>query len=219
MSRMRIIIVGAGRVGSRLAKVLGLEGHDIVVIDKDPSVFERLGKAFKGTTITGIGYDLDTIEKAGIDRADALVAVTNSDNANIVTALVGKNRFRVPKVIARIYDPLREKLYQTLGIQTFSSTSWAANKIKNVIAHAELIRHMSFGNGEVEVVEGEVGTQLAGKKIADLTVYGEIQPITIIRYGRAFVPTSGTILQEKDGISLVVMSTSVATIEKLLLTE
>ena len=214
---MRIIIVGAGRVGSRLAKVLNLEGHDIVIIDKDPAVFERLGKTYKGDTVTGIGYDLDVLEEAGIDRADALVAVTNSDNANVVTALVAKNRFRVPKVVARIYDPLRERLYQTLGIQTFSSTSWAANKIKNIIAHAELIRHMSFGNGEVEVVEGEVLPQLAGKKLADLTIPGEIQPISVIRYGRAFVPTSGTVLQEKDGLAFAVMSSTVATLKKLLL--
>ncbi len=214
---MRIIIVGAGRVGSRLSKVLGLEGHDIVIIDKDPRVFERLGKAFKGETVVGLGYDLDTLNEAGIDSADALVAVTNSDNANVVTALVAKNRFRVPKVVARIYDPLRERLYQTLGIQTFSSTSWAANKIKNVIAHAELIRHMSFGNGEVEVVEGEIAPQLAGKKLADLTIPGEVQPISVIRYGRSFVPTSGTVLQEKDGISFAVMSSAVPTLKKLLL--
>jgi trk system potassium uptake protein TrkA len=214
---MRIIIVGAGRVGSRLAKVLGLEGHEIIVIDKNPKIFERLGKTFKGKTVEGNGYDLDTLKKAGVERADALIAVTNSDNANVVIALVAVNRFRVPKVIARIYDPLREKLYQTLGIQTFSSTSWAANKIKNVVAHGELVRHMSFGNGEVEVVEGEILPQLAGKKVADLTVPGELEPISIIRYGRSFVLTSGTILQEKDGIAFVVMSTAVATLKKLLL--
>lgn len=214
---MRIIIVGAGRVGSRLAKVLALEGHEIIIIDKNPKVFERLGKAFKGKLVEGIGYDLDVLTEAGIDRADALVSVTNSDNANVVTALIALNRFRVPKVIARIYDPLRERLYQTLGIQTFSSTSWAANKIKNLIAHAEVIRHMSFGNGEVEVVEGEILPQLSGKKLADITVPGEVQPIAIIRYGRSFVPTSGTVLQEKDGIAFTVMSTAVATLKKLLL--
>ncbi|TET53961.1 MAG: TrkA family potassium uptake protein [Actinobacteria bacterium] len=215
---MRIIIVGAGRVGSRLAKVLDLEKHQVILIDKNPKIFERLGKAFKGKTVEGLGYDLDTLEEAQIERADALVSVTNSDNANVVTALIAKNRFQVPKVIARIYDPLRERLYQTLGIQTFSSTSWAANKINNVIAHAELIRHMSFGNGEVEVVEGEIKPQLSGKKVADLTIPGEILPISIIRYGRGFVPTSGTILQEKDGIAFVVMNTAVATLKKLLFT-
>lgn len=214
---MRIIIVGAGRVGSRLAKVLTLEGHEIVVIDKNTKVFDRLGKAFKGKLVEGIGYDLDVLTKAGIERADALVSVTNSDNANVVTALIALNRFRVPKVIARIYDPLRERLYQTLGIQTFSSTSWAANKIKNLIAHAQVIRHMSFGNGEVEVVEGEILPQLAGKKLTDITVPGEVQPIAVIRYGRAFVPTSGTVLQEKDGIAFTVMSTALETLKKLLL--
>jgi len=213
---MQIVIVGAGRVGSRLAKVLDLEGHKVIVIDEKAKVFERLGKAFKGRTVEGIGYDLDVLEQSGIDRADALVAVTNSDNANVVTALIGKNRFQVPKVIARIYDPLRERLYQTLGIQTFSTTSWAANKINNIITHAEVIRHMSFGNGEVEVVEGEVLPQLVNKKLAELTIPGEIQPISIIRNGRAFVPTSGTVLEEKDGIAFTVMTSAVTTLKKLL---
>lgn len=213
---MQIVIVGAGRVGSRLAKVLDLEGHKVIVIDEKTKVFERLGKAFKGRTVEGVGYDLDVLDEAGIDRADALVAVTNSDNANVVTALIGKNRFQVPKVIARIYDPLRERLYQTLGIQTFSTTSWAANKINNIITHAEIIRHMSFGNGEVEVVEGEVLPQLVNKKLAELTIPGEIQPISIIRNGRAFVPTSGTVLEEKDGIAFTVMTSAITTLKKLL---
>ena len=213
---MQIVIVGAGRVGARLSKVLDLEGHKVIVIDKSAKVFERLGKAFKGRTVEGIGYDLDVLQESGIDRADALVAVTNSDNANVVTALIAKNRFQVPKVIARIYDPLRERLYQTLGIQTFSTTSWAATKINNIITHAEVIRHMSFGNGEVEVVEGEVLPQLANKTLSELSIPGEVQPISVIRNGRAFVPTSGTVLEEKDGVAFTVMTSAVATLKKML---
>jgi trk system potassium uptake protein TrkA len=212
---MYIIIMGAGRVGSRLAKVLTLEGHKVTVIDSDPKAFKRLG-ASDITKIEGIGFDLDVLEKAGIEQADAFIAVTNGDNSNIVGSLIARNRFRVPKVIARIYDPLRERLYQTFGIQTISSTSWAANKIKNLLLHTELVRHMSFGNGEVEIYEGEVPPQLAGKKVDDLTIPGEISVIAIIRYGRSFVPTTGTVLEEKDGIAFTVTSTAIPTLKKLL---
>lgn len=213
---MYIVIMGCGRVGSRLAKVLTLEGHEVAVIDKDPTAFKRLGEAFKGKAIEGFGFDRDVLEKAGIEQADAFIAVTNGDNHNIVGALVAKNKFRVPKVVARIYDPAREKLYQHLGIQTISSTAWAANKIKNLICHVELIRHFSFGNGEVEVVEGEISPQLAGRSINDLNIPGEIAVIAIVRFGRAFIPTSGVTFQEKDGIQVAVESSSLPKLKKML---
>lgn len=213
---MYIVIMGCGRVGSRLAKVLTLEGHEVAVIDKDPTAFKRLGEAFKGKAIEGVGFDRDVLEKAGIEQADAFIAVTNGDNHNIVGALVAKNKFRVPKVVARIYDPAREKLYQHLGIQTISSTAWAANKIKDLICHVALIRHFSFGNGEVEVVEGEISPQLVGRSVNDLNIPGEIAVIAIVRFGRAFIPTSGVTFQEKDGIQVAVESSSLPKLKKML---
>lgn len=213
---MHIVIMGCGRVGSRLAKVLTLEGHEIAVIDKDPAAFKRLGKTFKGQAVEGIGFDRDVLKKAGIDRSDAFIAVTNGDNHNVVGALVAKNKFRVPKVVARIYDPAREKLYQHLGIQTISSTAWAANKIKNLICHIELIRHFSFGNGEVEIVEGEISPQLTGRSVNDLNIPGEITVVAIVRFGRAFIPTSGTVFQEKDGVQIVVETAALPKLKKML---
>jgi len=209
--------MGAGRVGSRLAKVLTLEGHKVALIDKDPKAFERLKKTISNIKhVEGIGFDLDVLQEAGIEKADAFIAVTNGDNSNIVGSLIAKNRFRVPKVIARIYDPLRERLYQKLGIQTISSTSWAANKIKNMILHAAVVRHMSFGDGEVEIVEAEISPQLNGKAVADLVIPGEINVVSVIRYGKSFVPTTGTILEERDGIALAVTSTAIPRLKKLL---
>src|SRR3990172_10162033 len=107
---MYIVIMGCGRVGSQLSKRLTLEGHEVGVIDKDPRAFKRLGKIFKGKMIEGIGFDLEVLKKAEIERADAFIAVTNGDNHNVVGALTAKNRFRVPKVVARIYDLNPEKL-------------------------------------------------------------------------------------------------------------
>ena len=213
---MYIIIMGCGRVGSQLAKRFILEDHKVTVIDKDPSAFKKLGKNFNGKKIEGIGFDEETLKEAEIEKADAFIAVTNGDNHNIVGAVTAKNRFRVPKVVARIYDPAREKLYQHLGVQTISSTAWAANKIKDLVLHVELVRHMSFGNGEVDLIEGEISPQLVGRKVADITIPGEIKVIALIRFGKASIPTAGTIFQEKDGVQVAVANASIPKLKKML---
>lgn len=213
---MYIIIMGCGRVGSQLTKVLALEGHDITVIDRQESAFQRLPKTFKGKMVTGIGFDQDILAEAGIERADAFIAVTNGDNSNIVGALVARNRFRVPKVVARIYDPVREKLYQHLGVQTISSTSWAANKIKDIVLHAHLVRHMSFGSGEVDLIEAEILAPLEGRRVADVNVHGEITVVTIVRNGHAFVPGLGTTFELGDGVQIVVDNSAIPKLKRLL---
>lgn len=213
---MYIVIMGCGRVGSQLAKVLTLEGHDIAVIDRQEAAFQRLPKTFKGKMVTGIGFDQDVLAEAGIERADAFIAVTNGDNSNIVGALVARTRFRVPKVVARIYDPVREKLYQHLGVQTISSTSWAANKIKDIVLHGEMVRHMSFGSGEVDLMEAEILAPLEGRRVADLNVHGEITVITVVRNGHAFVPGLGTTFELGDGIQIVVDNSAIPKLKRLL---
>lgn len=213
---MYIVIMGCGRVGSQLAKVLTLEGQDVAVIDKNPAAFERLGPTFKGKKIVGIGFDVDVLKEAAVDRADAFVSVTNGDNSNIVAARIARNFFRVPKVIARIYDPLRESLYRKLGIQTISSTTWAANKVKDLILHAALVRHLSFGSGEVDLIEGEITPQLAGRRVLDLNVPGEIKVVAIVRMGKAFIPGLGVEFEVGDGVQLVVLSSALPKLKRLL---
>ncbi len=213
---MHLVVMGCGRVGSQLAKVMTLEGHRVTVIDKNRDAFERLGPTFKGRKVEGIGFDLDVLKAAGIEEADAFVSVTNGDNSNILGARIAKNTFRVPKVIARIYDPFREKLYRQMGIQTISSTTWAANKIKDLVLHGELVRHLSFGNGEVDLVEGEIPPALAGRRVADLNVPGEVKVVAVIRLGRAFIPSLGTELEVGDGVQFVVLSSGMPKLKKLL---
>src|SRR4030042_1184683 len=108
---MRIIIIGCGRMGSGLAQTLSLRGHAVTVVDRDPQAFERLGPAFKGKTLTGIGFDRDVLLRAGIERADGLAAVTFSDEANVVAARLASNIFHVPRVVARLYDPRKAEIY------------------------------------------------------------------------------------------------------------
>ncbi|TMI87380.1 MAG: TrkA family potassium uptake protein [Bacillati bacterium ANGP1] len=119
---MHTVILGCGRVGATLALMLEDAGHSVSVIDQDREAFRRLGKRFRGKTILGIGIDEDVLRKAGIERARAFAATTSGDNSNIMSAQIAKVKFKVPRVIARIYDPLRAEAYKELGIDTISPT-------------------------------------------------------------------------------------------------
>ena len=120
---MRAIIVGCGRVGSRLARQLDGEGHDVTVIDERVAAFNRLGDGFKGNMVVGTGIDESVLRRAGIEEADFFASVTNGDNRNIMAAQIAKVVFGVPKVITRIYDPIREETYRELGLETLCSTT------------------------------------------------------------------------------------------------
>lgn len=128
---MRVIIMGCGRVGARLANLLETEGHAVTVVDTDSSSFDRLGPDFAGTTMVGSGIDMDALERAGIEGADAFAAVTQGDNRNIMASQIAKEIYKVPKVVTRIYDPIRQDTFQTLGIEAISPTVIGASAFYN----------------------------------------------------------------------------------------
>ena len=128
---MRYLIVGCGRVGSTLAKLLVADKHDVVVVDENPAAFKRLGNRFGGQVEVGTGIDYDVLKRAGAERADGFVAVTDGDNRNVMAALIAQKMFRIPKIVARIYDPPRGQLYRELGIETFSPTTIGAQIIRD----------------------------------------------------------------------------------------
>jgi trk system potassium uptake protein TrkA len=127
---MKIVIMGCGRVGAQLAALLDIEGHEVTVLDVNSGSFRRLMPTFKGTALLGDGTDEDSLRKAGIEEADAFIAVTQGDNRNVMAAQIAKQIFNVPKVLCRIYDPLREELYQTLGLDAISPTTVFAQLLK-----------------------------------------------------------------------------------------
>ncbi len=127
---MKVVIMGCGRVGARLATLLDIEGHSVTVLDTDDYSFRRLSPDFGGTALVGSGVDQEALKQAGIEEADAFVAVTQGDNRNIMAAQLAKHIFNVPKVVCRIYDPLRRELYTTLGIEAFSPTTIFAQMLK-----------------------------------------------------------------------------------------
>jgi trk system potassium uptake protein TrkA len=212
---MKAIVAGCGRVGALLAGRLTGEGHEVAVIDRDPLARERLGKNFQGTFVKGVIFDQQAVKKAGIEQADAFIAVSSGDNSNIVAALLAREVFKVPKVVARIFEPRRAQIYRRLGIPTVSSVSWASHEILTLVMHAQLEREVSFGDGEVQLARVEIGHRLAGRTPGDLTIPGEIQVVAVIRSGRSFIPGSGTVFAERDLLEVAVATTALPKLKKM----
>ncbi len=127
---MKVIIMGCGRVGSWLARLLDADGHQVTILDIDPYSFQRFLPDFKGTALVGYGIDEESLRRAGIEEADGFVALTEGDNRNVMAAQIAKHIFNVPRVICRIKDPLRQELYGTLGLETFTPTTVFARMLK-----------------------------------------------------------------------------------------
>lgn len=125
----KIVILGCGRVGSTLAKQMFGEGHDVTMIDQTGDAFRRLGTKFRGQRLVGSGLDQDLLRRAGLDKVTIFIAVTQGDNTNIMAAQIAREVFEVPRVVARIYDPIRAQAYRELGITTLCTTTLAAGLI------------------------------------------------------------------------------------------
>jgi trk system potassium uptake protein TrkA len=128
---MKVLIMGCGRVGARLAAVLDEEGHEVTVLDNDTYSFRRLPASFGGTALFGNGIDEEALKKAGIEEADVFVALTQGDNRNVMSCQIAKHIFNVPRVMCRIYDPLREEMYGALGLETISPTKVFVQLLKD----------------------------------------------------------------------------------------
>ncbi len=213
---MRVIIMGYGRIGSQVCKILTDQGHEVVIIDHDANADMRLVSNFKGRLIRGLGFDRKVLMEAGIEQADAFVAASSSDNANIVAARIAHNIFHVPRVVARLYDPRRAEIYKRLGLATVSSTSWGAERIYQELTHTDMDVWYSFGSGEVTLINIETPPQLYGRNVRQLTVPGEVQVISITRNDQAFIPVSGTEFREGDILNLAVLSSAMGRLEELL---
>lgn len=214
---MKIIVMGCGRVGSQVSLLLAERGHDVTVIDhRDTDATLRLGPKFKGRVINGLGFDENILIQAGIKQADAFIAASSSDNANIVGARIARNIFQVPRVAARLFDPRRAEIYQRLGLKTISTTTMGAERIYELITHSDLDVLHNFGHGEVSVVAAEVSSNLAGRTVRDLNVPGEFSVVSITREEKAFIPSPGTEFRVGDLLHLVVQSSALSRLQDML---
>lgn len=214
---MKVIVMGCGRVGSQLSNLLASRGHKVTVIDhRDADALTRLGPGFKGQVINGLGFDQQILLEAGIKTADAFVAASSSDNANIIGARIARNIFHVPRVVARMYDPRRAKIYQRLGLMTISRTDLGVRQIYEMVTHSDFDVLHKFGRGDVSMIAIDAPYTLNGHTVRELNIPGEVTVITITRNDQAFIPSSGTEFQEGDIIHMAVLATAMTRLEQLL---
>ncbi|HEY8314290.1 MAG TPA: NAD-binding protein [Candidatus Baltobacteraceae bacterium] len=201
---MRYLIVGCGRVGSTLAKLLDADTNDVTVIDEDPNAFRRLGQNFKGHVVVGTGIDYDVLKRAGAASTDGFIAVTNGDNRNVMAALIAQRMFHIKKIVCRIYDPPRGLMYRDLGIDTVCPTTIGAKMIRDMLMDAPWETLQSFDFGKVTSLTAIVGSAHAGKHVGDVEKPGLIR-IAAIRSGKTVrVAANDSELTEGDEINAIV---------------
>ena len=196
---MHTIIVGCGRVGSTVARELDADGHSVVIIDRKPEAFRRLGENFGGRTLTGIGFDRDLLTTAGITADCAVVAVTNGDNSNILVARVAREMFGVERVVARINDPKRAKIYERLGVSTVAAVAWASNRVMQYVLPRRGTTEWSDPTSTFHMAERRVSSELAGTKVSDTGVNVAL----VVRNGAAQAADASMLLQENDLIHIL----------------
>jgi trk system potassium uptake protein len=209
-SELHVVIAGCGRVGSELATNLERLGHSVAVIDKNPKAFERLKQDFSGKTIVGFAFDREILEEAGIKDASAFASVTSGDNSNILSARVTKEHYRVPEVVARIYDPRRAQIYQRLGIQTVATVRWTTDQILRTLFPDEVPVEYTVDNGEVVVTALPVPAELVGHRAVQVDLAGRRRVVAVSRFGIPRVPDKDLTLQEGDILHVSVVRTDLS---------
>jgi trk system potassium uptake protein TrkA len=210
------IIMGCGRVGILLTQELTKAGHDVTVIDKNGSAFDRLPPGFEARTIVGLGFDREILEEAGIKEADAFLAVSNGDNSNIVAARVAREHYHVPHVIARIYDPMRADIYERLNIPTVSTTRWGVKQMMLMLSHPREEIKETLAAGDLFRMRIQIPDHLVGKHVSELEIEGQILVAGVDRGGKGFIPTASSTFQEDDFAAVIVQKDALETLDDLL---
>ena len=216
---MHIVIMGCGRVGSSIAHTLEDQGHTVAVIDQDPEAFRKLRSGFKGTKVTGIGFDRDVLTEAGIERADAFAAVSSGDNSNVIAARVVREAFGVQRVVARIYDPRRASVYQRLGIPTVATVAWTADQMLRRLLPEGAESLWRDPTGAVVLAEVAYSEAWLGRKVCDLENAAHARIAYISRLGEALVPGPSLVLQEGDVVHVVAQERDLAHITNVFASE
>ena len=195
---MHIVIAGVGRVGSELARRTSLDGHDVVAIDKELAAIDRLGAEFNGETILGEAFDIGVLRQAGIAVADVFLAVTSSDNVNLMATEVVRRLFKTPRAIARLYDPARQPSYQALGIDYITGTQLIANVIYEQVISESFRFHVTFPEGDVEIIDFTLGTAAHGMNLAELEIKNKLRVAAVHRNGETIIPGRRFVLAKGD---------------------
>ncbi|MGX1748112.1 potassium channel family protein [Glutamicibacter protophormiae] len=211
------VIMGCGRVGVALAHTLDSAGHSVAVIDQNPEAFRRLSADFSGSTVTGLGFDKDTLEQAKIDQAYAFAAVSSGDNSNILATRVARETYHVPHVVARIYDPGRAEIYQRLGIPTVAAVRWSTDQVlRRILPDYSMRGDFREPSGRLVLTEVALHREWYGRLVKDLEAAAGVRVAYLTRFGEGTIPESRTRLQGGDLIHVMMHLDRSQEVEKIL---
>jgi trk system potassium uptake protein len=212
---MHIVVAGCGRVGTSLAVTLEAEGHSVAVIDKRESAFKRLPETSAAQRVVGFAFDRDTLQEAGIDRADSFAAVTSGDNSNILSARIAKETYQIAHVVARIYDPARASFYARLGIATVATVAWTSDQISRQLLDRR-VSDWTDQSGSLSLIEQPIPLGWCGRKLTDLCRGEGWQIAAVSRAGKAQLVGEQMIGQEGDVLHLMVAASGLIELDKRL---
>ena len=210
---MHVVVVGCGRVGAGLARILEDMGHTVAVIDQSQKAFRRLPEGFGGRTVLGVGFDRDHLRQAGIEEAGALAAVTSGDNSNIMIARIAREVFGVERVVARIYDQRRAAIYERLGIPTIATVPWTVDRVLHRILPGMAAAEWTDPSATLVLVERPVADGWAGRRLSEFDVPGLARVAALSRLGVGQVPEPDLVTQEGDVLYLTVDKGRVAELD------
>ena len=217
---MHIIVLGCGRIGSRLAITLEAEGHTVAIVDRDREAFRRLPERFTGRAVLGNIINRSVLEQAGITEAGAVAAVTSGDNSNIVAARIARETYEIESVVARIKDPKRAEIYQRLGIPTVATVTWTTDQVMRRLLPTKTVTDWTHPAGNLHFLERDLPAGWAGKKLD--TLCGSGQPddrfrlVAVTRAGEGKLATHGMVGQEGDVLHLLVHDDAADWMERVL---
>ena len=208
------MIVGCGRVGSQLAVLLSQEGHNVTIIDKNADSFKRLGGTFNGVTAVGNAFDEKLLRELKIEKQDAFVSVTSGDNTNLMASQIARKMFKVPRVIARVYDPERADIYKKFDLDIISGTILVAAMIRDKIIENRFTGYL-IETGELGVIEIIADKLLEGKRVSDLNIPDEFSVVVIERKKKVIITETFTKVELGDKIMGLVRTTSLKKVKAI----
>lgn len=203
---MKALVIGCGKFGVRVSEYLARKNHEVIVVDNNPETFHALSEEFTGRTICGVGYDKDVLELAGVETADVVIGCTNSDSLNAVVANIAKNVFHVPTVIARMYDPIRARMFESMGIYTVSITRLGLDNVMEYLEGNKSWRVIRKLGNDVQLVKVRIPVSLEGKKYTEFEVDGKIKLMAVERQAHSFVPERDMCCEYNDIVYLSICS-------------
>lgn len=213
---MHVVVVGCGRVGSGLAQQLTEAGHTVRIVDRRAEAFDKLPDGFEVTRVVGVGFDRDRLVDAGIERADALAAVTSGDNSNILIARVAREAFGVERVAARIYDPKRAVIYERLGIPTIATVQWTTERVMRRIVPDAAGPAWVDPTASISLLERIVPSHWAGRPIGAVESLHGARVVSVARMGTATIANPTHSLQDGDVLWVAVPTNEISSFDEAL---